>query len=611
MSKKPLTRDEQFLAKAAGDDVPMPKPLTRVQEFLERIVERLSGVEKIESVSTELKSDLTELDSELYDKKVSPNLFNTSFVEGDYLTENATGVVLRHDSDKWSLSDYIEVENSGEYDFIQFDNITGTNTPYRMIVYYFDSDKTYLSNANTGTETQFSAYGGKRFTVPTNAKYCRLQIYTTVLKYEENWFAPKNEYVGYYIPYGFIKTLKLATKEDVNGVLKEAKAYTDEQAVGKTIISESEYSWFICNSVKDSSAMYKRMIASNTIGDNNAEEYNLMQAADKYQHDATIAFSNNKLFVFYACNEVDTSDSADSPNVFVRLDRISINSSTAKITATEESIVVCKNGDIVDGKTIVSGCGQPNMVVKDSILYLYWSSKCNDDVWYEMYCTYDSNTNTLGSPAIMHIGDDLFTSSKIASFDEKDANIMISMNASIALLNGYYYALVCLKETLTNGVLIKSDDLIDWEFVSIPSFDGYDAHAQFEGAIGTLNGNLYLALRQLDLDSIAELNPMILAKLDSNGNVDSYVLAPSTTSRPSFFNRGTTQLYFCMPTNNRTNTIVLEIGKNIKDSVPKFDFVVGGNYLSCCSKSVSVFYYVRTQGKTGLRLGMFNYSDFV
>ena len=43
MSKKPLTRDEQFLAKAAGDDVPMPKPRTRSQEFLERIVERLSG----------------------------------------------------------------------------------------------------------------------------------------------------------------------------------------------------------------------------------------------------------------------------------------------------------------------------------------------------------------------------------------------------------------------------------------------------------------------------------------------------------------------------------------------------------------------------------------
>ena len=52
MSKKPLTRDEQFLAKAAGDDVPMPKPLTRVQEFLERIVERLSG-----SVTEETLSD--------------------------------------------------------------------------------------------------------------------------------------------------------------------------------------------------------------------------------------------------------------------------------------------------------------------------------------------------------------------------------------------------------------------------------------------------------------------------------------------------------------------------------------------------------------------------
>ena len=52
MSKKPLTRDEQFLAKAAGDDVPMPKPRTRAQEFLKRIVERLSG-----SVTEETLSD--------------------------------------------------------------------------------------------------------------------------------------------------------------------------------------------------------------------------------------------------------------------------------------------------------------------------------------------------------------------------------------------------------------------------------------------------------------------------------------------------------------------------------------------------------------------------
>ena len=51
MSKKPLTRDEQFLAKAAGDDVPMPKPLTRVQDFLERIVERLSGSVTEETLS--------------------------------------------------------------------------------------------------------------------------------------------------------------------------------------------------------------------------------------------------------------------------------------------------------------------------------------------------------------------------------------------------------------------------------------------------------------------------------------------------------------------------------------------------------------------------------
>lgn len=50
MSKKPLTRDEQFLAKAAGDDVPMPKPLTRVQEFL-------SGGKDLEDVPVTITPD--------------------------------------------------------------------------------------------------------------------------------------------------------------------------------------------------------------------------------------------------------------------------------------------------------------------------------------------------------------------------------------------------------------------------------------------------------------------------------------------------------------------------------------------------------------------------
>ena len=64
MSKKPLTRDEQFLAKAAGDDVPMPKPRTRAQEFLKRIVERLSGSVTEETLSNAiapLKASIAQL----------------------------------------------------------------------------------------------------------------------------------------------------------------------------------------------------------------------------------------------------------------------------------------------------------------------------------------------------------------------------------------------------------------------------------------------------------------------------------------------------------------------------------------------------------------------
>ena len=64
MSKKPLTRDEQFLAKAAGDDVPMPKPRTRAQEFLKRIVERLSGSvteETLNNAIAPLKASIAQL----------------------------------------------------------------------------------------------------------------------------------------------------------------------------------------------------------------------------------------------------------------------------------------------------------------------------------------------------------------------------------------------------------------------------------------------------------------------------------------------------------------------------------------------------------------------
>lgn len=81
MSKKPLNRDEQFLAKAAGDDVPMPKPLTRAQEFLERIVKRLSGSVTEETLSNaiaQLNASIAQLNRKTIQFRHGKGTFNAT-----------------------------------------------------------------------------------------------------------------------------------------------------------------------------------------------------------------------------------------------------------------------------------------------------------------------------------------------------------------------------------------------------------------------------------------------------------------------------------------------------------------------------------------------------
>ena len=81
MSKKPLTRDEQFLAKAAGDDVQLPKPHTRVQEFLERIVERLSSsvtTDMLNNAITPISESIAQLNRKTIQLRHGKGTFNAT-----------------------------------------------------------------------------------------------------------------------------------------------------------------------------------------------------------------------------------------------------------------------------------------------------------------------------------------------------------------------------------------------------------------------------------------------------------------------------------------------------------------------------------------------------
>ena len=81
MSKKQLTRDEQFLAKAAGDDVQLPNPLTKVQEFLERIVERLSSsvtTDMLNNIITPISESIAQLNRKTIQLRHGKGTFNAT-----------------------------------------------------------------------------------------------------------------------------------------------------------------------------------------------------------------------------------------------------------------------------------------------------------------------------------------------------------------------------------------------------------------------------------------------------------------------------------------------------------------------------------------------------
>ena len=550
------------------------------------------------------------------------NLVPSGYTPNKSISVNASNetIILNDASGKWSLYDLVELEPETSYDFKVYDNLTETGdmiTPYRIISYCYDADGKYLGNASTAGTTNETALTGvksKRLVTLANTKTVRIQIYTSIVTTYTKIILtktadlpdeyPEEEYV-----------LPFVSDDELTAAKEEMKQYVDGSIAniggeGGSVINytgDSPYSWFYANCVESANRMYRRLAMSSAVYNTMAEtEYNLMQEGDVFQHDAAICFYNSAVYCVYVNNQVNTGDSATEVNAYVRLDKLAINVSTANISGRVASHDVCKNGDVVDGLTVTSGAGVPNMVLKGGILYILWTAKCDDGKWYEMYCTYDCESGTIGTPHICGFGDSVFSCENLAAAIGSTANNdMISVNASIAYLSGYYYACACFGLNTPNGSIIRSTDLMNWEFVAVPQFEGFDSTAQFEGAMGALGSNLYLALRQTDKDVTHAVNPIVLAKLNTSGEVIDYVLLPGTTSRPSFYKRGTTELFLICPTENRVNAMCLKVSSALKDTYPLFDFCIGGNYTQCFPKSDKVFYTVRTQGTTGIRVGKY------
>ena len=547
------------------------------------------------------------------------NLFDIDKIEkGKAGSINQSNKFIISNNATWSLSNFFEAEQNIEYWFKVYE--TGNTLPYRAIVYCFDSNNTPLGIATTpnGVEGSFSSKGCKVFVTLPNTSKIRLQYYSILDSYSQISFVKSTDYKTYYepkfkFPYLTEKDFN-STTDEINSKIDNNYNYLNEKLNsinqgGITVTyGDSQYEWFNTNANKKESDKIRRMVntcASHKMLNNN--EINLFQSGtDKFNHDATLClhYDSTKLYAVYVANEVDTGDSSYNQNAYIRLQVIQGNVS-GTIGSILKTIKVCGYGSVIEGKTVISGSGVPNAYMVGDILHIIWSNRLSDNKYYECHATYNCLTDTLSSLETCTINNEPFMCENLASNFEMSTNGQISMNAKIAELNGWYYACACSDWQWKNGAIVKTQNFKEWEFVTVPQFDGFDSNATYEGAMGQLGGELYLALRQV-ADPLRDVTPLILAKLDSECNVIDYVLVPSISSRPDFFNRGTTELYLAFATNDRTNTVLLNISPKLRDSIPLQDITTGGNYVQICPRTATMQFVIRTGGTTGVRISSMN-----
>lgn len=168
-------------------------------------------------------------------------------------------------------------------------------------------------------------------------------------------------------------------------------------------------------------------------------------------------------------------------------------------------LTVQKAGETLDGRTIDRVYDTILLYKGGDELYLLWTASV-DGLYYRLYCTYDTASNTLSAirPNRFQVGDVVndFSTTGIASALSRhhiaykgmfsDIGIMQKLSARVENGVTYYYS------GAYSGYLnciIKSRDFVTWEYVSTPDFINL---SMWENATYVLGDKVYYFVRQYD-----------------------------------------------------------------------------------------------------------------
>lgn len=217
---------------------------------------------------------------------------------------------------------------------------------------------------------------------------------------------------------------------------------------------------------------------------------------DLMVHVSTFCIINNIVYMTYYANRThETETPSEHIARFVYCNLNDLNNKTY--------IDLQNVGDTFDGKTVTAIYDTILLRKDDNTLYLMWTAKLNDE-YYRLYRTYDIATSTLGDVSVNYfkVGyttnefkisgmNGAFTDNNISHKAlSGDIGIMQRLTSRTESGTTYYYTGCYVGEF---NCIIKSSDLITWQFVAQPDFIN---NSQWENAVYVKNDKAYYFVRQ-------------------------------------------------------------------------------------------------------------------
>ena len=219
---------------------------------------------------------------------------------------------------------------------------------------------------------------------------------------------------------------------------------------------------------------------------------------DKMAHVSTFIVIDDMVYMSYYANTKEPSEDPKNQTarfVYAPIDDID-NKTFLDLQTT---------GDVVDGKVIDMVYDTILMKKDDNTIYIMWTARTEEN-YYRFYCPFDTKSKKLGKIGVnrFKVGDTVndFSVSGIKSALAENEIPCKKMYSDIGIMqklssreeNGeiYYYSGTYSGDFTC---IIKSKDLITWEYVSQPDFIN---DSKWENATYVLGDKVYYFVRQQD-----------------------------------------------------------------------------------------------------------------